>query len=167
MVVTISDDLWKQVASVCVFYRTDTNCQQATEFSFEVNIPFTQGLPTNLVQALYDPYIYSTPASYHGDYLFHPGRGWQVHLPDKSPTNQFNNIYWGQGEDTSDPINHRYFRNANNLPWAMEIAGDWKHPKSGIDMLEAYPRFKRFIQSNGTEFPDWYNQEHRDEQLLY
>lgn len=166
-VITIEADLTSKVTNTCDYYRTDSDCLQPIEFSFEVNIPFNQGLSTNLANPLYDPFIFSTPHYYHGEYLYHPGSAWQVHLADMSPTNSFNSYYWQLDEDTSDESNQRYYRNINNLPWAMEIAGDWKHPQSGVRMLDAYPRFKRFIQSNGTEFPDWYNQEHRNENLLY
>ena len=52
-----------------------------------------------------------------------------------------------------------YFLTENGMPWALEISERWAHPLSGIDLVEAYPMFIDFVQSNGAAETDWYSTE--------
>ena len=42
------------------------------------------------------------------------------------------------------------------MPWAIEIPTLWCHPYERVDLLEAYPDFSGFIQSEGEENSTWY-----------
>ena len=44
-----------------------------------------------------------------------------------------------------------------NLPWAIEIPGDFKYPTEWTDISDAYPQFYDWAVSGGTVNEDWYN----------
>lgn len=157
-VIMISQDLWKHVQSTCLYYRTESGCPQAQAFDFEVSIPLIT--PVNLSELPdppYDPFIFATAGLYYGEsFSDHPGRGLEIHLVDNAPTEKFNTDYYGLADDTSDPDNNRYFRNINNLPWALEITDSWEWPSERKTLLQAYPHFQTFVESNGVEKGNWF-----------
>ncbi|WP_415230414.1 LruC domain-containing protein [Psychromonas sp.] len=157
-VIMISQDLWKHVASDCLFYRSENGCDQAQSFDFEVSVPLINPLPlADLPAPPYDPFIFATEGLYHGDiFSQHPGRGLEIHLPDHAPTEKFNHDYFGLADDTSEPWNNRYFRNANNLSWALEIVDSWQWPSERKSLLQAYPYFQTFVESQGAEKSNWF-----------
>jgi len=168
-VVAISQDLWKQVNSSCVFYRTEIGCDQAQQFDFEISIPFIT--PVSLAEmpsAPYDPFIFATENLYHGEtFQNHPGRSLEIHLADHAPTARFNSDFFGLQDDTSDPTLNRYFRTSNNLPWAMEIPGQWSWPSERKSILQAYPRFQQFVESQGAQDNGWYEADQADSNHLF
>jgi LruC domain-containing protein len=157
-VIMISQDLWKHVQSTCLYYRTESGCPQAQAFDFEVSVPFNT--PVNLSELPdppYDPFIFATGGLYHGEvFSEQPGRGLEIHLVDNAPTEKFNTDYYGLADDTSDPDNNRYFRNINNLPWALEITDSWQWPSETKTLLQAYPHFQTFVESDGVEKGNWF-----------
>jgi len=168
LIALISNDVWELVDTSCNYYRTSDSCSDDIQFEFELRLPFTELQPASAISTLYDPFIFATPNRYHGDYFnTPPGRGWEMHLADIAPTEQANLEWLSMGDDTSSSASQRFFKNANNLPWAMEIATRWSHPKTGIDLLQAYPRFLDHILSNKAEYPDWYQTAHRVETKVF
>ena len=156
-VVVISQDLWKGASSVCSYFRTEKGCKQNQTFDFEISIPLIHPIALGTISAPYDPFIFATEGLYHGDlFTSHPGRSLEIHLVDKKPTNKFNPEFYGLADDTSDPSVGRYFRNANNLPWALEISEDWEWPSERKPLLLAYPDFKSFVESNGNAYKRWF-----------
>jgi len=154
-VVVISQDLWKHAESVCNYYRTEQGCEQSQVFDFEVSIPLFDAIAMDSIAAPYDPFIFATVGLYHGDSFNHPGRGLEIHLVDHAPTDKFNVDYFGLEDDTSDAEKGRYFRNANNLPWALEITDDWKWPSERTPLLLAYPAFQLYVESGGATNTNW------------
>ncbi|MCP4322777.1 MAG: LruC domain-containing protein [Psychromonas sp.] len=156
-VLMVAQDLWREATSECIYYRTEKGCQQSQQFDFELSIPFIDAIPLNSVTAPYDPFIFATEGLYHGEDLgLHPGRGLEIHLVDKAPTEKFNSSYLGLSDDTSSPEIGRYFRNSNNLPWALELTEQWKWPSERKPLLLAYPGFQSFVESNGASNPLWF-----------
>lgn len=168
-VVVISQDLWKHVSTNCNYYRTEENCEQAQLFDFEISIPLNSPIATeDMPSAPYDPFIFATEGLYHGEsFNQHPGRGLEIHLADKAPTDKFNANFYQLDNDTSNPEIARYFRNNNNLPWAIEIPGKWHWPKENKPLLDAYPNFQRFVESQGVEHTNWYEFEQANAQHLF
>jgi len=159
-VLLISQDLWSQVDSMCTFYRSELGCEQLQTFTFELSVPFITPVALEAMpSAPYDPFIFATEGLYHGEsFAGHPGRSLEIHLADHAPTDKFNNDYFGQQDDTSDPANNRYFRTINNLPWAMEITDQWRWPSERKSILQAYPKFQQFVESQGLEETNWYQE---------
>ena len=84
-------------------------------------------------------------------------RSREVHFADYPPTDLFDQTQLGKQDDTSDNNSGRYFRNANNLPWALQIPQQWKHPREYIDVVWAYPDYETWVESSGAEATDWFN----------
>jgi len=159
----VHEDLQKAVQSNCSYFRTQTGCDQSITFSFDLSIPFDKAFSaSNLPAAPYDPFIFGSPHYYHGDAFSEaPGRSLEIHLPDQAPTEAFNESFLGLAQDTSVAEAGRYYRTANNLPWAMEVASDWRWPLERVDLLKAYPNFADFVLSNGASNNDWFTPANR------
>ncbi|MGS6581453.1 LruC domain-containing protein [Vibrio diabolicus] len=157
----VSDDLSQYAQSQCAYFRTQTGCNDNVALSFTLTIYFKEGADRSALQAMpYDPFIFATPNTYHGDGItFQPGRKWEVHLPDQAPTEQFDdaNLY-GVGVDASDPARGVYFKTANNLPWALLIVEEWNWPLEKVDLVDAYPEFATYAESGGREGANWHTQ---------
>jgi LruC domain-containing protein len=117
----------------------------------------------------YDPFIFATPGYYHGEGLpLHPGRSWEVHLPDQPPTEKFNgDAMWGLGVDASDAAAGTYFKTSNNLPWALLMHSEWQWPVERVDLIKAYPQFADFAQSGGQQRKLWYQTENAQPDFVY
>ncbi|MDF4358957.1 LruC domain-containing protein, partial [Vibrio parahaemolyticus] len=155
----ISDDLSQYTQSNCTYFRTQSGCDDNVAFSFTLTVYFKEGSDRSGLQAMpYDPFIFATPNTYHGDGItFQPGRKWEVHLPDQAPTEQFDdaNLY-GLGVDASDPVQGTYFKTSNNLPWALLIVEDWEWPLENVDLVDAYPQFATYAESAGSQNANWH-----------
>ena len=157
LIAIITQDTWQEVSTSCTFYRTNPNCTDPIQFAFELSLPFSEAQSNSTISTLYDPFIFATHNRFHGDvFATPPGRGWEMHLADVTPTEQVNNSFFNTEQDTSNPTLNRYYKNSNNLPWSMEVGTEWQHPSSGIDLLEAYPDFAEHIESNKASNLDWY-----------
>lgn len=168
LIAIVTQDTWQEVTTSCTFYRTDPGCADYIQFAFEVSLPFLQAQANSTISTLYDPFIFATSNRFHGEaFASPPGRGWEMHLADVPPTEQANSSFFNTEQDTSDPSFQRYYKNANNLPWSMEVGTEWKHPNSGIDLLEAYPDFEGHISSNKASNLDWYQTDNRVNGKIY
>ena len=167
-VLMVSQDLWKHASPICKYYRTELGCQQSQSFDFELSVPFINPVEVDAVSAPYDPFIFATEGLYHGDlFATHPGRSLEIHLVDKQPTAHFNSDFYGLADDTSDPSTGRYFRNANNLPWVLEVTNQWQWPSERTPLLNAYPAFQSFVESLGQEDQQWFGPEQAKSQHLF
>lgn len=168
LIAIISTDVWDLVTTDCDFYRTDSDCIDPVQFAFELSLPFTSLQATSSISTLYDPFIFATENRFHGGvFPAPPGRELEVHLADVPPTEQANLDYFTLEQDTSIVESNRFYKNTNNLPWSMEIATEWKHPASGVDLLSAYPDFKDYVMSNKAKNLDWYQEDKRINSEVY
>jgi len=83
-------------------------------------------------------------------------RGKEVHLPDHAPTALANQALFGHGDDSSLPEQGRYYKTANNLPWAINIYENFDYAVESADILTAYLNLAPWAKSNGVSYPDWY-----------
>ncbi|MDR9827877.1 LruC domain-containing protein [Vibrio sp. FNV 38] len=144
----------------CAYHRTQTGCKETEQFMFELHVSINEGTDTSSMLAMpYDPFIYATPGYYHGEGLpLHPGRQWEVHLPDYAPTEKFNGeAMWNLGVDASIPQDGVYFKTAGNLPWAMLMTEEWLWPTERTDLVQAYPEFAQYAESAGSKAQNWHN----------
>ncbi len=64
---------------------------------------------------------------------------------------------WDWEPGTSFSTNENFYRTHNNLPWGIEIiAEEFYIPNEGTDMTVAYPQFRGWAESGGSENQDWY-----------
>ena len=156
----ITDDVWQYVSvgENCKFYRTEKGCGSNIQMEFSLNISFKNGVnASRFPKSPFDPYIFATPAYYHGYLLGQaPGQSLEIHLMDQQPTEIFNINFLGRGDDNSLLYNNHYFVNNNGMPWALHIGTEWQYPLEYIDIIKAYPNFINFVTTSGQESTDWY-----------
>ncbi len=83
-------------------------------------------------------------------------RGQEIHLADKAPTDLMDQSVFGQEDDDSDPASERYFKTADNLPWAIQISESFDYPAERVDILDAYLNFANWAQSGGSASTNWF-----------
>lgn len=96
-------------------------------------------------------------------------RGVEVHLPGYPPTALADPSFIGTGQDDGNTGPNRYYRTANNLPWAINIPEVFEYPIEKQDITGAYYHFADWAQSDGTLYPDWYQDKpgYRNTNLIY
>lgn len=62
---------------------------------------------------------------------------------------------WLYVQDTARSI-HLASRDPSGFPYAMLLPMGWRNPYENIDMGLAYPRFRSFVETGGTQSADWY-----------
>lgn len=96
-------------------------------------------------------------------------RGREVHLPGHEPTDLADPNFFGTGQDDSQPQNGRYYKTANNLPWAIDIPAPYQYPVEKVEINQAYNHFVEWAESDGEQYDDWYldKQGYRSQQNIY
>jgi LruC domain-containing protein len=59
-------------------------------------------------------------------------------------------------EDTYNADTQRYYKSANNLPWAIHVPGDWDYPLEKKSIVDGYKYFGTWAESGGEDYSDWY-----------
>jgi len=141
------DNAFRQMKSSGGFINTTKGSAViAPNDTLRMTINFTTPiLKTLLGLAPYNPYLFSS-----GD------RGKEVHLPNYVPTSKANTALFGTGQDRSAPLLGVYYKNAQLLPWAIDLYSDFKYPSETIPIIDAYDEFGTWAQSGGLLYPDWY-----------
>ena len=83
-------------------------------------------------------------------------RGREVHLANFTPTSLADPTYFGTANDDSHPASNKYYKTKANLPWALNIPGNFAYPFERKDILSAYLKMAAWAQSDGNEYADWY-----------
>jgi LruC domain-containing protein len=130
-------------------------------YNFSFNV--TTGPPLALFGLNeYNPFIWNNTAGF--------GRGYEVHLPGKKPTDLVNTTLFGKGNDNTNVNAGRYYLSKSNyLPWALSMPNKFNYPIEKADINTAYLKFATWVQSGGTVFEDWYKDApgYRDAQKVY
>lgn len=134
----------------CSHFNTKRDCERFDPVEYSLDIEFSYP-PASLLHSSLDFFIYRT------NY-----RGREVHFANYPPTDLFDETQFGRKDDTSNPEQGRYFKNENNLPWALKVPANWCHPSEYIDVLWAYPNYELWVESSGEEAIDWYFSSERD-----
>lgn len=82
---------------------------------------------TEIAPMPYDPYI-----------MANSDKNNQVHLPFVTTK------FVGKKLDT------------DNFPWAVLVPEEWLWPYENVEIFNAYPNFKKWYESEGKEYQDWY-----------
>ena len=174
LVIQITDDLKShiQITENCSYYKTEENCSNASQLTFNVTVPFITPIALdNFPQAPYNPFIFARDASYHGELFYHPGRPLEIHLKNKLPTSKADLTMFGLAQDSSQISSQLTYQTTTGLPWALAInpgsSEAWKHPREMIDILHAYPKFQEFVETNGNKETTWFSQANAVNSKLY
>ncbi|KFD39603.1 hypothetical protein AT05_04805 [Schleiferia thermophila str. Yellowstone] len=83
-------------------------------------------------------------------------RGREIHLPDYPPTSLADLNLFGTGDDDSNPSSGKFYKNKQNLPWAIHVSGTFDYPVEKAKITDAHLKFSQWAQSVGSIYPDWY-----------
>ncbi|MFT7005973.1 MAG: LruC domain-containing protein [Colwellia sp.] len=159
-IAVITNDVWDYVSAGenCKYHRSEAGCGSKIQMRFSMTLPMTNAIPDQQMPEFpYDPFLFATEGYEHG-YVFGlpPGRAYEIHLPNKAPTEAFRYDFFTRGDDRSQPENQRYFVNENGMPWAINVGVEWQYPLEYMDVIYGYPLFPSFISNQGLVDADWY-----------
>ena len=83
-------------------------------------------------------------------------RGKEIHLADRIPTSKMNLTYFGQYQDRTNPSSGKYFKTADNLPWAINVDSSIPFATEKTDISEAHLKFIDWATSGGTSSTNWF-----------
>lgn len=133
-------------AMKCAHFNTDAGCDAGAGPSFDLVIRFrtpqaqaTVGVPP------FDPYLFFTQE-----------RGREVHLTNHPPSALADTDLFQTLDDDSTAASGRWYVSFCNLPWGLDIPGEWAWTREGRDILDAYPDFAGWTASLGASNRDWY-----------
>jgi len=95
-------------------------------------------------------------APYNSFIIVNGNRNREVHLPDQPPTDKVDGTEFGTGNDDSKPLQGRYYKTVNNLPWGLNIAQKFNYVIERSAINTGYLKFNDWAESSGALFPDWY-----------
>ncbi len=141
--------------AACRFFNTEAGCDSGAGPTFDLVIRFktplaqqTVGLPP------WAPYVFFTNA-----------RGREIHPPRHPPSALADtSLFLTQDDDSRGEVG-RWYVSFCNLPWALDIPGEWAWPREGKNILDAYPDFGPWSASLGATNADWYRVHVRSDAL--
>lgn len=83
-------------------------------------------------------------------------RNKEIHLPNRVPSSKMNTALFGTQKDDSNPSSGKYYKTAENLPWAIEIFESIPHMQEKRDISTGYNNFIPWAESNGTLLNNWF-----------
>lgn len=113
-----------------------------------INMSMTFSTAQNFSLGTLNPFIYINESD--------KGRGYEVHLPDKTPTEKATLSVLGTNADNSIPSSGRYYKTATTLPFALSIPVSFDYPAEKNSIISAYSKFANWAQTNGANNADWY-----------
>jgi LruC domain-containing protein len=156
----ITNDVWDFVSAGvnCNYYRTEAGCGSDIQMGFSMTLPMAIAIPSaEMPEFPYNPFLFATEGYDHSlAFGLPPGRAYEIHLPDKAPTEAFRTDFFGRRDDRSEPQNGRYFVSSNGMPWAINVGVEMQYSLEYMDVIYAYPLFSSFIVNQGEVDADWY-----------
>lgn len=126
--------------------NTEPEGPKLTHNPLVITIPITGNITMSALGAPpFDPFIYVDQQ-----------RGREVHAAHCHPTTLANRSLFGQGDDRSNIEQGWYYKTARNLPWALVLPGNWKHPLEGTAINQAYPGFGAWAEGTVDQGTGWY-----------
>ena len=121
----------------------------ATTFTVAFNITDGPSLAT-FGLGTYNPFIWNGTAGF--------GRGYEIHLPGKLPTDLANTSLFTTGRDGSNlNSGDTYLSNNGRYPWAINIPATFDYPIEKADVNSAYTKFASWVNSGGNSYSNWYS----------
>jgi LruC domain-containing protein len=79
-----------------------------------------------------------------------------IHPAGKLPTSLVNIALFGTSSDNSKIASGRYYKAANNLPWALNLPVAFEYTTGKNPIIEGYTYFPDWAQSAGVQYTDWF-----------
>jgi LruC domain-containing protein len=164
--IIVFDNAWKNFTNI-----TGTNAEGYTGMNTVLNgrrgTPDTLNIKIVLTQPVQLSVLGTPP--YNPFIIVNKQRGREIHLPDQAPTDLANPALFGTSNDNSIPLTGRYYKTANNLPWALNIVEKFNYPTEKSKIIHGYLKFANWAQSGGIQYKDWYKSStgYRNTSLIY
>ena len=156
----VANDVWDyvSVAENCKYHRTEAGCGSNIQMRFIMTLPIIDPISNlQMPEFPYNPFLFASEGYDHSlAFGLPPGRAYEIHLPDKPPTEAFRTDFFNRGQDRSEPENERYFVSENGMPWAINVGVEWQYSLEYMDVIYSYPLFSSFIVNQGLVNADWY-----------
>lgn len=146
--IIVFDDALDQISNAAgwSFINTLPNSPVVVGDTITITVDFVQPIAPNLAgDAPFNPFIFIDGT-----------RGRELHLADGKPTQMISTNYFGAADDNSIPSQERYYKSKNNLPWALDIGYEFRHPLEKTPINQGYNEFVNWASSGGTISKDWY-----------
>jgi LruC domain-containing protein len=147
VVIVIDDALsWARPAGGYNYVNTEAGSPEVTSETIQLVIELDEPIPFDeLGSPPYNPFL-----------IVDGNRDYEVHSADMPGSDLMNNELYGQGRDDSDPNTDRYYKSDVNLPWALVMSGEWRHPIEGTPINAAYTNFAGWAESGGGAGRGWF-----------
>ncbi|TFF33987.1 LruC domain-containing protein [Mucilaginibacter psychrotolerans] len=83
-------------------------------------------------------------------------RGYEVHLPDNTPTDLADLKLFGTAQDNTNAGLGRYYKSKNAWPYALNFVEPFNYPTEGNAISKSYNYFLQWTKSGGSLHKDWY-----------
>ncbi len=128
------------------YINTEPGSPVVISDTVHLSIDFITGLPASSLGSLpYNPFLISNQR-----------RGNEIHLPDKEPTDLADQTVFNTGQDRTNQALGRYYKSDTNLPWCINIPGDYGIVIEKAQIMDAYLKFADWCQSGGSLYSNWY-----------
>lgn len=96
-------------------------------------------------------------------------RGYEIHLPDRQPTDLADMTLLGTFHDSSDPAQNRFYKTAGNLPWAIHVIETFDYPVEKSQITNGHLKMGTWAQSSGQQYSNWFRDlsGHRNSDHIY
>ncbi|HBP16729.1 MAG TPA: hypothetical protein DEA08_02910 [Planctomycetes bacterium] len=91
--------------------------------------------------------------------------GYEVHLPGYQPSDTIDPALLGTGEDATVVGTDYTFKTARGHPWALAVAGVWRHPTERRTIDLGYRGFVPWAESGGALHADWFSHPRADDTI--
>jgi len=118
----------------------------------ETNV-FTISIPVTSISNDISEMWYLPP---YNPFIFANERSTEIHLSNYPPTELADISLFNTEDDASDLSVGIYYKTANHLPWAFHIAESSGYPIERIEVIQAFPDFGEWAESDGVLSTDWY-----------
>lgn len=88
--------------------------------------------------------------------IINQNRANEVHLADKAPTSKADTQQFGTQDDDSNIGSNRFYKNKNNLPWALDVPALIPYPLENKSITSGFLMLSKWAASSGIEYTDWY-----------
>ena len=128
------------------YFNTDTTKAKGYSDTLKLSIHFASPvLQSAMGSPPYNPFLIKNMT-----------RNIEIHLADHIPTSLANTALFATGADNTIPSLGRYYKTANNLPWALNLPVKFDYVVEKAPVIQGYNYFADWSESTGVTFTDWY-----------
>ncbi|MBK7888038.1 MAG: LruC domain-containing protein [Bacteroidetes bacterium] len=131
------------------YINTEPGSPVVASDTIRLAIRFISGIsPATLGTAPYNPFLISNKR-----------RGYEIHMANYEPTDLADPALFNTGQDRTNQAMGRYYKSDRNLPWCINIPGEYGIVIEKAQIMDAYLKFADWSQSGGTLYNNWYSNE--------